>query len=341
MKRKRIKLLSLLFIVVFSLNIFTGCQGTDKEIIISEDVKEEIQLEENQVEALLREGQEYLKENKFQEARSSFEEAVNKSISDKEIYLRIKDKYSEVNRYDDAYYFVNLAIKNNVDTENMNSLLIEIRDKMDTVAITCDAYVNQVGYTLPEKVMVNIDEKEYEDSVVWSDFNNEIGEPKTYTYHGITKEYGRNVVATLNVADFNKNTIGFVRDTYIENNQIFIVYDEAEFYTGEEALKEAKKDGVDLPKFDDGEEYIPNGYYLRNKVEDTIILKVADHAIIKIPAFLVTPNDETTLPMVTDYETFKAHVDENKDVEYAERALLFKTNIKHGVVEELEMQFTP
>lgn len=98
---------------------------------------------------------------------------------------------------------------------------------------------------------------------------------------------------------------------------------------------------MELPKFDDGEEYIPNGYYLRNKVENTITLKVGSHAIIKIPAFLVTPSDETTLPTVTDYETFKAHVDENKDVEYAARALLFKANIKHGVVEELEMQFTP
>lgn len=341
MKLKKIKALLLIGLSLFCIATFQGCEPKDKEIIISDDVAQEIQLEESEVEALIREGQSYLDNKDFEKAKEAFEAAVNISVSDKDIYLRIKEKYVQVDRYDDGYYFINLAIKNNVDTENMNEILVEIRNNMETVKINCEAYINEVDFNLPDQVTVTIDGAEYTDYVVWSDFHNTIDELETYTFHGVTKEYGRNVIGEVKVKDLTGNKIGFVRDTYVKDDYIVIVYDEAQFYIGKEAITEAKKDQVHLPKYDDGEEYIPNGYYLRNSSQDKITIKVSKDAIIKIAAFLVDKADETTLPRVIDYETFKAYVDKNKDVEYAERALLFRTNINKGIVEELEMQFTP
>lgn len=55
----------------------------------------------------------------------------------------------------------------------------------------------------------------------------------------------------------------------------------------------------------------------------------------------IDPKDETTLPKVTDYETFKTHLDKYKNDKIAERSLLFKLDVEHGLGTTLEMQFTP
>lgn len=340
MKLKNLKLLSLLCLVLFSVNLLQGCRPKDKEIVISEDVAQDIQLEESQVEAFFKEGEQYLKDNKFEEGRNAFQSAVEISNSDKEIYLRIKDQYLQLNRYDDAYYFINLAIKNNVDTENMNKLLMDIRSKMDTVKVTCEAYVNQVDFNLPDQVTVIVDGKEYTDYVVWNDWNKDISTPGNYTYHGITKEFGRNAEAQVKLQDLNENMMAFIRDTYIKDNEVFIVVDEVEFYTGEEAIAEAKKD-MELPKDEDGNDFMPNGYYLRNTVEDSVTYKLSKDAAIEMCAFWIDLSDETTLLKSTDYETFKDHVDKYKADKVAERSLLFKVDINHGLGSSLSMQFTP
>ena len=47
----------------------------------------------------------------------------------------IKDKYIEANRLDDAYYFINLAIMNNVDVEKMKEVQKEISSKFEVVQL--------------------------------------------------------------------------------------------------------------------------------------------------------------------------------------------------------------
>jgi hypothetical protein len=68
---------------------------------------------------------------------------------------------------------------------------------------------------------------------------------------------------------------GFIRDVDTRANPPTLVFDEAEWLTGEAAQKAAKADGAVA----DGER-VPNDYYMRNKIRDERVLKIAPDAQI-------------------------------------------------------------
>jgi hypothetical protein len=68
---------------------------------------------------------------------------------------------------------------------------------------------------------------------------------------------------------------GFIRDVDTRANPPTLVFDEAEWLTGEAAQKAAQADGA----VTDGEK-VPNDYYMRNTIRDERVLKIAPDAQI-------------------------------------------------------------
>lgn len=98
---------------------FVSCQNTSKKITISEDTKNEISSEENEITQAIETGKDYLTQNNFDKAKEYFNKAISLGKGNKDIYLKIKDIYMSFNRFDDAYFIIKAALTNNIDIENM------------------------------------------------------------------------------------------------------------------------------------------------------------------------------------------------------------------------------
>lgn len=327
--------------IVTSAIFIGGCKNKDKEIVLSKDVAKDIKVEENEIEKHIVEGNKFLEEKKYAEARKSYEAAIEKGKNDKQIYIEIKDQYMNKNRYDDAYYIVKLAIENNVDTENMEKILTDIRNKMECVELSYEVYEGSSSISLPEEVEIKVDENKVKDYVVWeSKDTNVTNTPGQYSYKGITKEYGRNVHAILNVKEnVYDNKIGYIKDIYMNNDIIYIAFDEVEFYTGEDALKEAKKDNKAI-KEDDGNYVVYDDYYIRNSITGIKEYQVSKDVSMNLLDYEINPSSNTTGLQSVDYNTLKKYIDKWKNTS-AERALLFKIDMKNGIVSTMSRQFTP
>ncbi|WP_346884780.1 hypothetical protein [Clostridium sp. UBA4395] len=342
MKINKFLLCSVAFVMVTGTVIMGGCKNKDKEIVLSENVAKDIQVEENEIEKYIKEGNKFLEEKKYAEARKSYEAAITKGKNDKQIYTDIKDEYIKKKRYDDAYYIIKLAIDNKVDTENMEKILTSIRGKMEGIELSYDIYEDDISFVLPEEVEVIVDNNKIKDYVLWEKSKIDIlNQPGQYSYNGVTKEYGRNVHATLNIKEnMYDSRIGYVKDIYTDNNVIYISFDEVEFYTGEDALVEAKKDNKAI-KEEDGTYVVYDDYYIRNSVVETKVYEVSKDVAMNLLAYEVNPDNNKIDFQTVNYDTFKKHIDKYKKNTSAERALLCKVDIKNSIVASISRQFTP
>ncbi|WP_346937007.1 hypothetical protein, partial [Clostridium sp.] len=257
-------------------------------------------------------------------------------------YMDINDKYIQKGRYDDAYYIIKLAIENKVDIENMEKVLTSIRDKMESVELSYEIYEDDGSFVLPQEVDITVDNNKDKDYVLWRKENLGISnKPGQYSYNGLTKEYGRNVHVTLNVKEnVYDSRIGLVTDIYTENNTIYISFDEVEFYTGEEALAEAKKDNKAI-KEEDGTYIVYDDYYIRNSAVETKVYEVSKDVAMNLLAYEVNPDNNKIDFQKVNYDTFKKHIDKYKNDTSAERALLCKVDMKNKIVASMSRQFTP
>lgn len=351
MSLKKITLFLTAFILFISSFIFMGCEDRDKVIVLSDDVEQDIQFEESEIEKYISEGNKFLSENNYEEARKSYDAALAKESTNKQLYLHIKDKYMEAKRYDDAYYIIKLAIKNNVDTEEMNEILVGIRSMMETVNLSLEKYKGDTEFKPTDQVTINVDGNSVTDYIVWLDWDNSIDNVGQYVFHGVTKEYGRNVVATLNIyekkIDYEKEIryekkIGFVREVLVKEDGIYISFDEVEFFRDEEAYNEIRKDGK-MTYDKEGNEILWVPYYIRNTYENEVTYKVSESATYNLCSYLIDPYSNKASDEVEecDFNTFKAYIDQYKGNKDMERGLLFILDIKLDKVTDLTMQFTP
>lgn len=342
MKINKFLLCSVAFVMFTSAVIMVGCKNKDKEIVLSQNVAKDIQVEENEIEKYIKEGNKFLEEKKYAEARKSYEAAITKGKNDKQIYTDIKDEYIKKKRYDDAYYIIKLAIDNKVDTENMENILASIRGKMEGVELSYDIYEDDISFALPEEVEIIVDNNKIKDYVLWEKSKIDIlNQPGQYSYNGVTKEYGRNVHVTLNIKEnMYDSRIGYVKNIYTDNNIIYISFDEVEFYTGEDALVEAKKDNKAI-KEEDGTYIVYDDYYIRNSVVETKVYEVSKDVAMNLLAYEVNPDNNKIDFQTVNYDTFKKHIDKYKKNTSAARALLCKVDMKNSIVASISRQFTP
>ncbi|MDS0527407.1 Ig-like domain-containing protein [Clostridium sp. SHJSY1] len=196
MIRKRFLCVGLLLCTL----IFMGCTPKDKEVVLSNDQNEETLLQEKSASESIELGNGYLNQGKYDNAKKAYEDAISKDASNKENYVLIKDKYIEKSRFDDAFYIIKLAIKNNVDIDNMKSILEEI--KKNFKVITLEDTVNQnTTFTLPKKITLQVNDEKQDADVSWKTSNVDTSKAGSFTYEGTVEQYGRTVSEKLTVVE--------------------------------------------------------------------------------------------------------------------------------------------
>ncbi len=274
---------NLLFIFVLSNSLLLiSCGNTSKKITISENTQEEISLEENEIIKYIATGEKLLDEGNLQEAKENFDKSITFDKSNKDTYLRIKDKYLSMNKIDEAYNIIKTAIANNVDVENMKLILKEISSKFELIKLPFKVYQDS-NYSLPNEVNINVYDTSVSIPITWDTNTVDTNNLGTFTYEGYNDDYGRKVIVELTVVEnvYDKQ-IGSIKKIYSVNGKTYIDVDLVEFYSGlETALPEAIKDNK-APINENGEYFLPNGIYIRNKYSKLTTYEVSSNCLLQI-----------------------------------------------------------
>ncbi|ABS42754.1 Ig-like domain-containing protein [Clostridium botulinum] len=199
MRKKAI--ISLLLILITMLGI-SGCGKKEKTSVLTNNVKQQEAMKENEVKKFIKNGTNFLNAGKYDDAKSSFEKAILMEKSNKGSYIEIKNKCMEKNRLDDAYYFIKLAVNNNVDAENMEKILSDIKSRFQVTKLYVNVYQNN-EYKLPDKIKVKINNEDKEVGVIWNN-DADTSEIGTIKYQGKIEQYDRCAELYLKVLESPK-----------------------------------------------------------------------------------------------------------------------------------------
>ncbi|WP_251861496.1 Ig-like domain-containing protein [Clostridium sp. Marseille-Q2269] len=320
MKRKAIISLTLILVAMISLS---GCGKKQKTTVLTNNVKQQEAMKENEVKKFIKDGTNFLNARKYEDAKSSFEKAISLDKSNKGSYLEIKDRYMEKQRIDDAYYFIKLAVSNNVDTKNMKELLNNIKSKFQVTKLYINVYQDN-DYNLPEKINAKINNEDKEVAVLWENNGVDTSKVGTIKYQGKIEQYDRTCELNLRVIEIKKETkkenntekkhntqgenhnwkvkkvkeekkIGFINEIYEQNGKRYLKYDEAQFFlnkNGDESIlrAEAIKDGREKD-WDGGK--MTHEYYIRNKDNSLKTYEISPKVDIYICGYHLNSNSGT------------------------------------------------
>ncbi|KYN75980.1 hypothetical protein A0J52_16535 [Clostridium sporogenes] len=368
MRKKAI--ISLLLILIIMLSI-SGCGKKEKTSVLTNNVKQQEAMKENEIKKFIKNGTNFLNEGKYDDAKSSFEKAVSMEKSNKESYIEIKNKYMGKNRLDDAYYFVKLAVNNNVDTENMKKLLSDIKSRFEVTKLYINVYQNN-EYKLPDKIKAKINNEDKEVQVIWNNKSVDTSEIGTTKYQGKIEQYDRIAELNLKVLQspkekkenknkeekINKNInnsqkpyndknikevkngkqIGFINGIYEQNGKRYLKFDEVEFFKNKDANdrtaeREVIKDGK--------KEYLLDGrvtddYYLRNNDNTLEDYEISQNVQVYVCKYHIDKNINTIDLQRINYEKFKT-----LDNVYGQGNALFYIYVEDNVIVKIQEQFRP
>lgn len=331
MKRKKLIKLLISTVVLVPL-LFISCNNSSKKITISDDTQSEVALEESEVLTAITDGEKLIDEGKFEEAKEEFIKAITLDKTNKEMYLRIKDKYLSVDKTDEAYYFIKTAVTNNVDVENMKSVLKDISNKFEKINIQTSVYQNE-NYSLPQEVITMISGEQVNIPVSWENQVVDTANIGTFNFQGYNEEYGRNIILELTVLEnvYDKQ-IGSINKIYTSNGKTYIDVDLVEFYTGEEALAEAKKDNAAAYDETTGEYFLPFGNYIRNNYSAITTYEVSKDSIYQLyflDLLALGYGSESQVQEIhtVSYEIFKSYID-----------MMYKMQVDYGHVVDGEIE---
>ncbi|APH16046.1 bacterial Ig-like domain family protein [Clostridium sporogenes] len=369
MKKKAIILLLLLLITMLSVS---GCGKKEKTSVLTNNVKQQEAMKENEVKKFIKNGINFLNAGKYDDAKSTFEKAVSMEKSNKASYIEIKNKYMEKKRIDDAYYFIKLAVSNNVDTENMKKLLNDIKSKFEVTKLYVNVYQNN-EYKLPDKIKAKINNEDKKVEVIWNNNSVDTSEIGTIKYQGKMEQHDRIVELNLKVVELkkeikkedntqevknakkmknsqeeNKNQklkevkdgkqIGFINEIYEQNGKRYLKFDDVEFFHNKDiddrtAEKEAIKDG----KKDwllDGR--MTDDYYFRNKDKSLEDYEISPNVEIDICKYHIDANTNTVDLQRISYEKFKT-----LDNVYGQNNALLYIYVENNVIVKIQEQYRP
>lgn len=319
------------FIIISASVLCIGCSKKDKEIVVSKDVSQQVKSEENEIKEKIEQGGKYLQEKKYEDAKKVFESAIALDTGNKSTYLEIKDRYVQKNRLDDAYYIVKLAIDNNVDVENMKSVLKEIQGKLE-VPVLQDTVYTDTNYTLPQEVNIKINGEETKQAVNWNNSNVDTSKSGKFNFDGVVVgNYERAVKLILTVKPIVKERkCGYVKSVYEKDGKRYLQFDEIEFYKDRQAADEAKKDGKAIFE-SDGKYYAEDGYYIRNKSTELKVYEISNKATFKDYDYV---NWTGNLNQCT-YSDFSDRIAKHKERE------IFWINTENSIIISVDEQFLP
>lgn len=197
-KKSIIQILSLFLFGCLTMGMLVGCTKEEKEIVISDDIREDIKAEEDEVEVLKSKANEYLEQSNFKEAKSLYEKAILMDKGNKDLYIEIKDEYINYNRLDDAYNIVKTAIDNKIDVDNMMKIADSIKSQFDKVEYA-DSIVQGENYQLPAEGVISVNGEEITVPIYWNDAEVNTSSTGDFVYEGINEQYGRSFSVNLNV----------------------------------------------------------------------------------------------------------------------------------------------
>lgn len=196
----------------------------NKEIIITEDIREDIKAEEEEVEVLKNKATEYLSKNNFAEAKSIYEKAILMDKGNKDLYLEIKDKYLESDRLDDAYYIIKTAIDNKIDVENMKIIADNIKNRFEKIEYSHTILQGQ-KFELPSEGLINVNGEDIKVPIDWKGAIVDTSATGNYSYEGTNEQYGRKFKVNLEIK-YKPLTEAEVRDMTLKAKNIIenIIY---------------------------------------------------------------------------------------------------------------------
>jgi tetratricopeptide (TPR) repeat protein len=197
---------SSIFILCISLSVpLSGCTEKDKEIVVAENVKEDLNSTNAEILQLIEEGNSFLQSEKFSEARASYEKAISKDKTNEDTYLKIKENYMNTNRFDDAYYIIKLAIDNNISTDKMGKILEEIKTKFTTIQLE-NTITQGDDYSLPNPKTIPVDTITNPVNIQWDKKDIDTSHSGIFIFDGYVEEYGRKVQLKLTIKEAVKQT---------------------------------------------------------------------------------------------------------------------------------------
>ncbi|EDU38433.1 Ig-like domain-containing protein [Clostridium sporogenes] len=359
MRKKAIISLILILIVMLSAS---GCGKKQKTSILANDVKQQEAMKENEIKKFIKDGTNFLNAGKYDDAKSSFEKAISMDKSNKGAYIEIKNKYMKKNRIDDAYYFIKLAVSNNVDTENMKKLLNDIKSKFEVVKVYVNVYQDN-EYKLPDKIKAKINNEDKEVGVVWNNKSVDTSKVGTIKYEGKIEQYDRIAELYLEIIEIEKETkkedntkkvkkiqeenknekvkevkegkqIGFINEIYEQNGKRYLKFDDVQFFLNKDANdktaeREAIKDGK-LKAENVGK--VPYEFYIRNKDKSLETYEISPNAYIYICGYR---NNLNALDLQkVNYESFK-------NLGFDHGNFLAYIYVENNVIVRIEEQFIP
>ena len=354
-------IISLILILTVMLSV-SACGNKQKTSVLTNNVEKEEAMQENEIKKFIANGTNFLNVGKYDDAKSSFEKAILMDKSNKESYIEIKNKYMEKKRTDDAYYFIKLAVTNNVDTENMKKLLNDIKSKFEVVKVYVNVYQDN-EYKLPDKIKAKINNEDKEVGVVWNNKSVDTSKVGTIKYEGKIEQYDRIAELYLEIIEIEKETkkedntkkvkkiqeenknekvkevkegkqIGFINEIYEQNGKRYLKFDDVQFFLNKDANdktaeREAIKDGK-LKAENVGK--VPYEFYIRNKDKSLETYEISPNAYIYICGYR---NNLNALDLQkVNYESFK-------NLGFDHGNFLAYIYVENNVIVRIEEQFIP
>lgn len=274
-KTRMIKCLVLLLLFIFSLSI-SGCSHKDKEIIVTENVKAEAKQEKNQVEKYIELGNKLFEKSKYADAKSAYEKAIKLDKMNKQTYLTIEDKYLEKNKIEDAANIIQEAINNNVDVDNMKQILLKLKKKLKVC----------------EETKKDVNVQQQKETVKPSE-----NQPPIVNNNKVQQEVKDDNIETM-------KTFGIVTNVFDQGEKRAITFIKGGFFQGDEAIKEAAKDGIRLDK--------SSNYYIRT-IDGAEYYRLSKSANFYVEKYLVNTSSTDISNVPISFDEFKAIEDGKKD----------------------------
>ena len=289
-KIHKILIFLIIILIIFAITLY-DYKIPDKQVILSNNAEEVLNAEENSILDLIQDGNNYLLSGDFENAKKSYELAISRNISNEKTYTEIKNSYINANRFDDAYYIIKLAIDNNISKDAFKLTLEEIQSKFE-VTIVNNTIIQYSNFILPTKIEIPINNTSTLANIRWENNSNiDTSNPGEFSFKGYADEYGRTVTYNLSIkekpAPVIKTQIGYINNYSEKDGNIYISFDEVEFFTGTKADEEAIKDNNLNALGIDGRVY--DGYYLRNNLNKNKSYILSPNSEIKVCKYCLDP----------------------------------------------------
>ena len=318
-KRQRI-LAASVTIIVFAVILAVGAN-----LIKSNNLTREI----NQN---IMQGSANLNSGKISEAKKNFEKAIELQKEKRETYITINNEYVKAGRLDDALAILKEGKNNNIT--GLEDIILEIKLKFQVTNLEKSVYQNETC-TLPEKVMVKINNEDVSVPVRWNDSKAETDKTGDFVFQGTTLEYERQVKLTLHVIPkpiIKKKQIGYISKVFEEQGKKYLKFDDVKFLVGDEAVKAAKKDGN--AGYENGEYFVYNDYYIVNDSQLKKNYVISDSASLNILELFVDSTSNGIENKTVSYNQFKDAVNKYGN-------MLCYIYTENDVIAKVEGQYTP